>query len=145
MLKNRDGHCAARRLYTASDDFSNFNLIYIWHTSAHLSVTHRYRIWQILGRSDHVAIIMGRRRGSLQGDIFELVEITWGLSAAVGASGDYMGSVSGFWCIRPPGVDFSETHRIAYLATKMSILAPRKIFRPYSQSVNDPMVTADRF
>ena len=31
---------------------------------------------EILGRSDHVAIIMGRRRGSLRDNIFELVEIT---------------------------------------------------------------------
>ena len=71
---------------------------------------------KIFKRSDHVAIIMTRKRGSLRDDIFELVEITGVRSAAVG-------------CFRLPEVDFSETNQIAYLALKMPNFASKIIFQ----------------
>ena len=68
---------------------------------------------------------MGRRRGSLQDKIFELVLFTWGQSVAVG------------WLWHPE-VNFSESHQIAYLSSERSIYAQKKI-RQYSWSVDDSL------
>ena len=75
---------------------------------------------------------MVRRRGFIQDNIFVLTEIMRSRSAAVG-------------CLGIPKVDFSETHRIAYLAPEMPNFAPKKFFRHYSRPVDDPRVPRTNF